>query len=54
MEYNLPANATVIITSNLPGAFLQLGWVSFTPLREQSGEERAGGLGPTHTPVPDW
>lgn len=54
MEYNLPANATVIITLNLPGAFLQLGWVSFTSLHEQSGGERAGGLGPTRTLVPDW
>lgn len=41
MEYNLPANATVTITLNLSGAFLQLDWVSFTPLQER--EQRGDG-----------
>ena len=46
MEYNLPANATVTITLNVSGAFLQSGWVSFTSSREKRGEEGKEGWVP--------
>lgn len=46
MEYNLPTNATVTVTLNMSGVFLQSGYVSFTSSWEQRGEEGQEGWVP--------